>query len=31
METQYVVLTPFENFMFAPKSAESKRQYPRRD
>jgi len=30
METQYDSLTPFENFMFALKAKETKRQYPNR-
>ena len=28
--TQFAVLTPFENFLFALKAKESKRQYPKR-
>jgi hypothetical protein len=30
METQSVVLTPYENFLFGMKAAETKRQYPHR-
>jgi len=30
METQLVALTPYENFLFALKAKESKRQYPHR-
>jgi len=30
MEAQYVALTPFENFMFALKAKETRRQYPNR-
>lgn len=30
METQYVALTPYENFLYALKAAESRRQYPHR-
>ena len=30
METQFAALTPFENFLFALKAKESKRQYPHR-
>lgn len=30
MESQFVALTPYENFMFALKSKDSKRQYPNR-
>jgi hypothetical protein len=30
MQTQFVALTPFENFLFALKAKESKRQYPHR-
>lgn len=30
METQYVALTPYENFLYALRAAESRRQYPHR-
>jgi superfamily I DNA and RNA helicase len=30
METQFMALTPYENFVFALKAKESKRQYPNR-
>lgn len=30
MENQLVALTPYENFLFALKAKESKRQYPHR-
>jgi hypothetical protein len=30
MEAQFVALTPYENFLFALKAKESKRQYPHR-
>ena len=30
METQSIVLTPYENFIYALKAAETKRQYPHR-
>ena len=30
MESQFVALTPYENFLFALKAKESKRQYPHR-
>jgi hypothetical protein len=30
MQAQFVTLTPFENFLFALKANESKRQYPHR-
>jgi len=30
MQTEFVALTPFENFLYALKAEESKRQYPHR-
>jgi hypothetical protein len=30
METQYLALTPYENFLFGMKAKETKRQYPHR-
>ena len=30
LENQFVLLTPYENFLFALKAKESKRQYPHR-